>query len=198
MNSLSSSVTQVYDKTGKPVEVKIGRTINKYGHETYKMYDLDGNPIGYTKLKVLGDKNAFNDEGFILNQITSYGKLGNDKYAGRVYIDLMENSTCGAYKNVGTKLHQIAVERSLQKGFQGRVQMDASWNSHGFHYNKGFRVMMGDKSEAINQQIVNILKEAKANGTKPDTERLGAVQMYLPYNKINDFKTIISRNPILK
>jgi len=187
---------------GKLVDAIVTKQTNSYGHETYKIF-VDGQEVGSAKIKLLETVADFESEGIIKSSPKAVYGTGKDlpKFQSKVYVDLMEAHGNGAYHGIGTKLHQIAIERSNELGFGGRVELDAAWNSHGFHYNTGFRPMgksfIGNAQETA-LEIESILAAAKENNHMPDTKGLGGIEMYLPEDQIAAWNQRIAENPILQ
>ncbi len=108
-------------------------------------------------------------------------------------------------KGVGSALFQVAIEYSFARKCEGRIQLTAVENSHGFHYLQGMRTMgrnTPEKCQKVDKTIYEELekvKKAKENGEKltANTEELYDVEMYLPDEAIEIWKKKISENPIL-
>lgn len=194
INNVIGKTYVTHPKTGERISAVIKKSIYKFGNETYtETYTLtseNGQNLGKIKLKILVNKEAFDNDRMLLSFMTRYGK-NNEKYLDRVYIDMMENTS--GYKGVGNRLHQLAVERSMELGFSGRVQIEASWNSHGFHYKNGFRALNDD----TNSNIQAILEKSLKTGIEPDTTGLGCVQMYLSDEGITAMQKKIADTRVL-
>lgn len=67
------------------------------------------------------------------------------------------------YQNIGKKLHQIAIEQSLINGCCGRVTLNASLESHGFHYKCGYKFDNPTANTEIEQQLAQNPKKAILN-----------------------------------
>jgi hypothetical protein len=187
--------TTVRDAAGQPVQVRVTKTVDRVGDETYRLYDDQGKAIGSTKLYVWRTPKDFEEARIVLDYLTTYGPEGQP-YTPKVYVDQLYSTSQGLYTGVGKSLHQVAVERSIQEGLGGRVQLDAAFNSHGFHYKTGFRAV----DEGLNTQLATLLAEAKAQGIQPNTKNLGGsglLTMYLPDDAIAAWQQIIAAKPIL-
>lgn len=118
-------------------------------------------------------------------------------------------------KGVGTLLHQIAIERSMQLGKGGNVKFEADYNSEPFHYKTGYRVAHTDDEDWIkdgednswvvtskmaNERIKNIIEEAEKNGEIPDSEnKIGThCEFEMPKDNLLVWKETISESPCLK
>jgi hypothetical protein len=69
------------------------------------------------------------------------------------YISMMENTAKRIYKNVGTRLHQIAIEKSFLLGSKGVLILKAEMGSHIFHYKSGFRTRNAELEKEIQTAI---------------------------------------------
>lgn len=184
--------TTIIEKaTGKPVDALITCKVREDKVEGYKIY-VGEEQIGYIDLKVLTPEQMIKDK----------YQPGRD-YAlnGCICIDIMMAQRNDKYRDIGTKLHQIAVERSLEQGYEGRVLIEACFSSHGFHYKSGFRPLSRECNEDgmdCAAQIETVLSNAKQQGIKPDTSHLGCIVMGLPEEKIPAWKQRIEETPIIE
>lgn len=104
------------------------------------------------------------------------------KQNGFLYVNLMENSSKGKYKGVGTELLKSVVRRSDDFGFDGRVALTAAKNAHTFHYKFGFEPY---SSKGFNKEAKKILNE-EIKKKEPHCEYLGHIDMYLSKEKIDE------------
>lgn len=126
--------------------VEVWRSEIQRGLEKYILYDTNNRQVGFITLMYPGKDALYGDMPYL--QI-SFMKSSREK------------------KGVGTRLHQIAIERSLQlEGYEGRVGLTSASEALSFHANRGFRC---------------------AEGTK----------MYLPLGVIERWQGIIAKSPIL-
>lgn len=110
-----------------------------------------------------------------------------------------------SFKGIGTVLFQVAMEYSFERKCEGRIQLTAVENSHGFHYLQGMRTMgrsTPDECHKVDTQISEELekvKKAKEKGENltADTESLYVVEMYMSEEGIEMWKKKIAENPIL-
>ena len=198
--------------TGERVNVMVVRSNTSKGGEVYKIIRPDGRELGYTDIRVctegplghgdfLADVAWYREHGYCGS--SSWGKYGHSNdvtYSPRVYVEMMKSPASGTYRGVGERLHQLAVERSLQIGGEGRVTLSASYNSHGFHYKTGFRTQSPNVAYALgnDEKIAAILADAKLRGVRPDTSELAQFGMYLPEEGVNAMKVRIKGGQILE
>lgn len=187
-------------KTGDPVPVNVFEYINGYVRK-FTLAVGDG-ALGRIDLCVLkaDQKTEFGIYGPTeIRPTKPMARYGNSKnknlYLDKVYVKYCESPGNNRYKNIGKSMHQLSVETSFNTGCEGRVQLDASYSSHGFHYKNGMRVMHDD-AEQIERAIAEGLKGAES-GKEPMTDYLGSVEMYLPEDKIQEWVSVISKTPIL-
>ena len=112
-----------------------------------------------------------------------------------IKVSYMEANGRKEFDGIGTALHQIAVETSLNENKKGRVKLQSLDGAVGFHYKSGFRA----KSKRINQQIETFIAQAKTDGVRePDINvSSGLLEMSLPKESIEQWKARIRRKPIL-
>lgn len=126
MNKDGFYVTSIIDnKTGKPLQVYVKAIYTYENNELWGIFikNIRGNyePIGERSFEI--------DEG--LKRITPgdmTSQSGNYKYNG-----------------IGIRLHQIAIERMMQKGLKN-VQICSTENAFPFHYKCGFRVISFERT----------------------------------------------------
>lgn len=124
---------------------------------------------------------------------TKVGYTNLEKETGRIYVRYMEAPGNDTYKLIGTRLHQIAIEDSLSRGFGGRVSLFSLSEAACFHYKSGFR----SRSRRENREIAQAIQKARREGVeKPDFDY--SLDMYLPYSQIQLWKRRIARAPILE
>lgn len=106
----------------------------------------------------------------------------------------MESFDNSIYTGVGTKLHQLAVEKSIKQRFEGKVTLKTfNPGAKLFHYKSGFR-KVGDDSEEFSKQMEKVIKREKSL-LDIDNE---AINMYLPDEQIQKIiENQIAKMPIL-
>lgn len=111
-----------------------------------------------------------------------------------IYIAYMDSLYNKSYKGLGTRLHQLAVETSIEKGFGGKVTLGASDpGAKLFHYKCGFR-KIGEDSEEFSKQMEDVIAGRKPFSSIDDE----VVNMYLPDDQIQRIiETQIKKAPIL-
>ncbi len=123
------------------------------------------------------------------NSLYGYGAETPEKTAKIVMTNLLSYKK-EEYKGVGMALTQAAIEYSYMRGCEGRLLLDACWDSHVFYYKLGMRAKHG----ATNQEIVRRLQE-RAQGPVADQD-CGSHPMYMPQSARADWKEKIRANPI--
>ncbi|MEW6282019.1 MAG: hypothetical protein AB1758_25670 [Candidatus Eremiobacterota bacterium] len=181
---------------GQSVEASVFRVDHPDGDEVYKIRVGD-QMVGYIMLSHLAMEDGTYGG---LESCPEWSPLA--RYGGRLYADKLEVAMMSApgqldgYAQIGTRLHQIAVERLLAEGCEG-LALVSSWNSQGFHYKSGYRaddyagIPDGARSDAY------IAEQLRQNPEDPHTEPLGCIQMYLPPEGIERFRRQIDEAPIL-
>ena len=111
-----------------------------------------------------------------------------------IFVSNMLSADRKNYKGLGTKLHQLAVEKSFEDGYGGKVTLDAADpGAKLFHYKSGFR-KEGAGSEEFSQQMEDVISGKKDLSS---IER-SVVSMYLPQNQIQRIvDTEIKKSPII-
>lgn len=117
-------------------------------------------------------------------------------------------------KGVGSLLHQIAIERSMQLGKEGKVEFEADYDSEPFHYKSGYRVVHTADEDYIkedgendwivtakmaNEKIRKIVEEAEAKGEIPDSQnKIGThCEFAMPANNMLIWSEKIRKSPCL-
>ena len=205
----------------------------KVGEVSVMKLDDDGNPMGMVKAEVKKSQGKYSStyyltcgEDFLgyttleLNQrakpdLLFYGAYKDFPcFPGAIHVYMMERKN--KHYKAGNSLHDIAVKASHIQGYEGRVDLDASWTSHIFHYQYGFREPMEkeyEERERAGETVSSIgheyeeAKRKKATGEiksirEHSTGHLGLVTMQLPeyiiekIDKTNSFK-ITLKNEVL-
>ncbi|MBA3237282.1 MAG: GNAT family N-acetyltransferase [Parachlamydiaceae bacterium] len=122
-----------------------------------------------------------------------YGREVQFARADRIFVHLMKAGQNNQYKGIGTNLIQTAIEYGFRNNCEGRLQLDACWNSHGFYYKMGLRSHL----RSNDQEIAMELENAQNENRKSNTEELGSVYMYLPSAEIPNWSRKIKENPVL-
>jgi hypothetical protein len=120
-------------------------------------------------------------------------RLEEGKNLSKICIKDMRSLYKDKYQGVGTVLYQVAIEHGRKFGCEGRLILEAAWNSHGFHYKLGSR----SRYPKQNEKIAEELDKAKAEGREPNTKELGSIWMYMPQEAIQTWKKKIEEHPIL-
>jgi hypothetical protein len=136
----------------------------------YYFLNTDGQKLGYVCLE---------------NSCANYGPDGSPER--NLYVSYIRSYE----KGIGSLMHEFAVLLSEQRGFKGRVTLQATNGSHIFHYLAGFRSSSkthtdDDKSIQLAIEFAeNRVKKGTARSKKDyDTSYLGYMHMYLPEDKI--------------
>lgn len=145
----------VNDKETKekvPVTIHAGRYA---GNHEYTIVDPKDRDIGLMTAKYYSEENLkeLESSGKVPpnHEKLHYGEGKDKKYKSKVYIDSMQNQSRNQYSGVGKLMHQIAAEKSVKAGGEGRVQLtvghvggmgfsnyEEAGNSAGFHESFGY------------------------------------------------------------
>lgn len=98
------------------------------------------------------------------------------------------------YKGLGTALMQVAMEYGIEKGCEGRAQLDAVRDSHVFHYKMGFRSQLPTQNVKIEAKIK---KYEGVNLKDIPYEQLESMLMHLPEEGRLKWLAKIKESPIL-
>ena len=196
-NNLDESglrITTLIDKkTNKPVNAYIARVEeNVPNMEKYYLMVPDANGeinIKNKNYRVVGDTYFYIDkeqemispkfegafiDGELCEKVLSYMKAkGNKEYGG-----------------IGTRMHQLRVERMLQNGL-GNVCIVAEGNSFPFHYSMGYR--LPDAKRPVEDSI-KILQEFSSLNQKSPREN----SKYIFLERDNDQKVVINWSATLE
>lgn len=102
-----------------------------------------------------------------------------------VYIWRIDNFYRELGLRVGSALVQFAVEKSIEKGLNGRVQLKSKLGSALFYFKLGFVCKYAPVQKAVEQAYWD------------KTARLDGGKMYLPEESIKAWKQIIAISPII-
>ncbi len=123
---------QIIDKkTGKNINVTGEIRNGLYGYKVLELYNGSEN-IGYATIKKVDKQHP--------------ALIGTDKYMGDtgcIYIEYMQNNDKNRYKHVGTLLHRLIHQISKEIGCEGKVILDSMDKPASFHYDSGFRPLIG-------------------------------------------------------
>ena len=136
---------------------KVAQGINKDGYYVTSIIEKNtGVPVkAYVKSEYASDYNE-KWSVFVKNYTGNYQKVGERRFEIDLvrkcitpgYMDAVRGNF--EYSGIGTRLHQIAIERMMQKGLKN-VQVCSTESAFPFHYKCGFRVipfkMVVEKSE---------------------------------------------------
>ncbi len=128
------------------------------------------------------------------DSLAHYDKENKGQKLSKIYVEWIASIANGLYRGIGTGLMGVAIEHSLNSNCDGRIMLKACNNAHGFYREV---IKMSCCSEEINQKIDSELKKAKEEKTRPNTESLGGVWMYLPQTAILQWKETIRKNHVL-
>jgi hypothetical protein len=185
-------------------------TFNAYIEENGKQKCVGGTSLYWLTIKEdgkygkYGSAPAFNFETqnkrFYGTHLNGQEIIRDGERLSKIYMETIDSLSNDKYKGIGTVLYQASIEYSIRKGCEGRLQLDAAWNSPGFHYKQGMRA----EHTAIavrynldyNQLIAEELSKAKAEGREPNTNGLNG-EMYMPEEGIRMWKKKIADHPIL-
>jgi len=117
----------------------------------------------------------------------SLSKIEPKDSSGYIFIQSMANESIG-WKGVGRALHELAIRKSIEYGFEGRVQLVSVKGSSAFHFICGYRTdplfnIPIDSEKTIDDQIAEAIAIAKTKNMRADTSHLD-LNMYLPDTSI--------------
>lgn len=127
------------------------------------------------------------------SRLYKYENPEDNGKSSKIYIEEIQNRLKTLFKGVGSVLMQVAMEKAHLKNCEGRILLEACWNSHSFYYKLGFR--SGDKEK--NQAIADEIKDAKEKGRPINTTDLGSMMMYHPRAAIKEWMVKIAQAPLL-
>ena len=111
-----------------------------------------------------------------------------------VMVHYIENLQPKRYKHFGLVADQIELEHCLNRGIKKPyIQSEATSDTLLQHFKRGKRYI----NEGVNVYLGHILTTLK-KGEKVYTKILGPQKMYMPINLINELKSKIKINPLLK
>lgn len=173
------------------IDVFVTHKIDRVGYgmpdqEFYRLLNSEGNELGEMKIYCKMRDNL------------KYGTKADEQLTnGYLYLDnigtdgRLESGTQISkrkYSGLGITLVKMALKRSIEKGFEGRIKLEAAWGSHCYHYKNGFRVSddqpkILDK-EKIESEIEKAIEKFEISREIPDTKHIGSILMYLPKKNI--------------
>jgi hypothetical protein len=151
---------------------------------------------------------GFGTENEILAEYQQGKIYGSQKNLSHIHIDRLGTKNGWENGGIGALLVRLAIEWGLKKGCEGRTNLEAVWNSHGWYYKHGFRasgtIILSDNTwqsipggweDAI---IARELENAKKERRGPDTSKfLGGLPMFLPSPATNPLVTLAKTQPLL-
>lgn len=174
----------------------------------YRLYTQDKKLLGHIRM----------DDTKVNSFVYFNPYYGNDQQKAKyIYVTYLESIDDKAYKGVGQKLIQLAIEQSIQNGHGGKValcseklgnsdlrELPSSYGCPtGFYYEKchfrsnpdDFRGCSGEPSD---NNIEQELKRVRAEGKHPSEANLNHIDMHLPEEEIREFwLPKIKENPII-
>lgn len=163
-----------------PVKTTI---LNKQSGEEIEAYIKFCDNEGKDKLKLISGNLLMGGVTFIDMPRHPYSNnlLANKKYLekGCIFVTLIESNFRKKYAQVGTRLMQEVVKRSLEEGHQGRVILESTNGSAPFYYKLGFRPYCdpdGRCTKAIIDKINNPKKYSFLDSA--------IIEMYLPEENV--------------
>lgn len=115
--------------------------------------------------------------------------------SGSYYAHSMESYDNETYKGIGTKMHQLGVETSINELFKGNVKLHAdNPGAKIFHYKYGFR-KCDDQNNEYSKLIESVISGEKQLSEIDNNQ----ISMYLPEEQIQRIiETQIKISPIIK
>lgn len=185
--------TLIDKKTNKPVNTYIARVEeNVPNMEKYYLMVPDANGeinIKNKNYRVVGDTYFYIDKEQEMISPKFEGAFINGELCEKVlsYMNAKGNKDFGG---IGTRMHQLRVERMLQNGL-GNVCIVAEGNSFPFHYSMGYRLI--DAKRPI-EDSTKILQEFSSLNQKSPREN----SKYIFLERNNDKKVVINWSATLE
>ena len=185
--------TLIDKKTNKPVDAYIPRAEEDVPHmETYYLMVPDANGeinIKNKNYRVIGDTYFYIDKEQEMISPKFEGAFINGELCEKVlsYMNAKGNKDFGG---IGTRMHQLRVERMLQNGL-GNVCIVAEGNSFPFHYSMGYR--LPDAKRPVEDSI-KILQEFSSLNQKSPREN----SKYVFLERDKDKKVVINWSATLE
>ncbi len=185
--------TLIDKKTNKPVNAYIARVEeNVPNMEKYYLMVPDANGeinIKNKNYRVVGDTYFYIDKEQEMISPKFEGAFINGELCEKVlsYMNAKGNKDFGG---IGTRMHQLRVERMLQNGL-GNVCIVAEGNSFPFHYSMGYRLI--DAKRPI-EDSTKILQEFSSLNQKSPREN----SKYIFLERNNDKKVVINWSATLE
>ena len=185
--------TLIDKKTNKPVNAYIARVKEDIPNEE-KYYLMVADKNGEINVKnknyrVVGDTYFYIDKEKQMISPKFERVFIDGKHCEKVlsYMNAIGNKE---YGGIGTRMHQLRVERMLQKGF-GNVCIVAEGNSFPFHYSMGYRLTPAQRPL---EDSTKILQEFSCMNRKSPREN----SKYIFVERDNDKKVVINWSATLE
>ena len=198
-------VNLIEQESGNNRQAFVLRDVDPYGVDIYKIVN-NGEVIGaFTAAIFKKDSTGQYQEGRNglhgqpSDWAVNYG-VGDTviKQAEYIRVDHVYVSENVRYENLGKALIQTMVEASIKEGCEGRVKVEASYQSPCAFFHYDFRSMHYRESRQQDVLIFDHLDGFIRTGISINTQDpLGTVIMHLPNKSIPEWKTMIEQNPIL-
>ncbi|MCC9261421.1 MAG: hypothetical protein K8V75_03470 [Methanobrevibacter woesei] len=185
--------TLIDKKTNKPVNAYIARVDEDIPNmEKYYLMVPDANGeinIKNKNYRVVGDTYFYIDKEQEMISPKFEGAFINGELCEKVlsYMDAKGNKE---YGGIGTRMHQLRVERMLQNGL-GNVCIVAEGNSFPFHYSMGYRLATAKRPI---EDSTKILQEFSSLNQKSPREN----SKYIFLERDNDKKVVINWSATLE
>lgn len=185
--------TLIDKKTNKPVNAYIARVKEDIpNEEKYYLMVADKNGeinVKNKKYRVVGDTYFYIDKEKQMISPKFERAFIDGKHCEKVlsYMNAIGNKE---YGGIGTRMHQLRVERMLQKGF-GNVCIVAEGNSFPFHYSMGYRLTPAQRPL---EDSTKILQEFSCMNRKSPREN----SKYIFVERDNDKKVVINWSATLE
>ena len=185
--------TLIDKKTNKPVNAYIARVEEDVSNmEKYYLMVPDANGeinIKNKNYRVIGDTYFYIDKEQEMISPKFEGAFINGELCEKV-LSYMNAKGNKEYGGIGTRMHQLRVERMLQNGL-GNVCIVAEGNSFPFHYSMGYR--LPDAKRPL-EDSTKILQEFSSLNQKSPREN----SKYIFLERDNDKKVVINWSATLE
>lgn len=194
------STTLMDLQTGRPITALVKRAFGVHGEEVFKVC-VGGKVVGTTHLKHFATMQR--NPGVT---VTTYSEVGVKNTGGilkprdHIVIQRFETTGSARYSGIDNSLSQVAVERSVALGCEGRIYTQADCSTQAFLKKQGFQTVddvyhSGITTQNDVQLNVDIQASQRAKVLPECSDRL---PMYLPHDRVTQWKGLIHHMPLLQ
>jgi hypothetical protein len=191
-NKGSATVRNI--STGEQIPIKIIKEDYSLGEFSFKAITKSGEELGFVHCDWYRTKEngVYGSEDY--PEVTihdQFFKYGNSEKTNHIVIKTIDSCSQKIFKGVGSALLQSVIEYGYSFGCEGRVQLDAVLNSHGFYYKMGMRTGLKEIDEIIEEHTKSLQVGEVPGELRPEI-------MHMPQKGIDRWSEQIDANPIFK